>query len=154
MNKLFMVLGVLFLTTYSYAALASPTSCSGKWYACHNAFTPHEGQNLSTFGSSNQISEWGGYDFPFGFNVSLNQVKIYAVTSKYFPLGSVWLQASNNNGLTYGPWHKVPTTGSSAYIVDVTNDFSWNTGNVEHIKVKAFCASSSCAIDWLPVYAS
>ena len=147
---------VIFLSLISIASAAetnsSPTACGLSWKYCQKAFSYGMGVNDSlAFGSLNNISVWYNYKFKIPSGSRIKSVKVSLLPGKESIFGKMFVQASKNNGSTYGAWRIVPITGKDKYSVDITHDGTWTTSNINKMKIKVKCSAKICAVDWLPV---
>jgi len=141
-----LVLFALMQGVFATSDVESPSSCNGQWTNCEYVYN---GANLfSSVFVNGYASTWGEYQFNIPQTQVINgttvntQIQSVEVIPKgkytFFPT-KINVQASHNEGMTFGASHTVDLTNSEAtYYVDVTNDFVWTPDrlNATGLKIK------------------
>ncbi len=143
------------------AVMSNPSSCSGSWKNCTNAFN-NDGRNsyITVLSTSNKSSIFENYGFAISNSSKIDNVKLRAdfLTSNID--GGVKIKVSKDGGVSYGQFHIINgSTSKKSYWIDITDDFSWKAADLIDGKFKAVstCFSktkTTCYLDWLPVNVS
>ncbi len=167
MNKKNLIMPFLLLSIFAIIVFAasfqnSPTSCSGQWSTCANAFT--NDANRAAFAASNTLNGsgiWKNYNFSIPNSAQISSVKVSADFFASNVRGFIKVKVSGDNGLTYGPSHAVGgNTAEQTFNIDVTGDASWTPQklNNTNFRVNVTCFKSptsgsnpTCSLDWVPV---
>ncbi len=142
----------------------SPSTCSGAWSSCANAFTDDSSRATASVNDQNKKSGiWRNYNLLIPQSATIEKVYLRADFFAKFNNGYLDIKISNDGGLTYGPSHIIGgNTQEKDYLIDVTNDRTWSPSslNNEKLIVQATCFKKGggknplCYLDWLPVNAS
>jgi len=139
----------------------SPTSCSGQWSNCNNAYSDNSQRATATpTDSANKTGQWRDYGFSITNDSTITNVVVRAdfYASNY--RGWINVRVSGDGGSTFGPSHKVGgNTAEKAYLIDVTNDIAWTPSKLSNtnLRVNVTCyknttgTNPTCRLDWIPV---
>jgi len=127
------LLAVLVLATGVYASTTQtepPTTCSGDWNSCSNAFANGGGFASILFGSG----IWEDFGFSIPASATITDVTVRTdLWQNETGETSVAVQVSDDGGTTWGPKHFITlTTSEQTYYVDFTNDFNWTPGSLNN----------------------
>src|SRR3989344_1309157 len=146
---------ILVFAVFATTSLVSPTLCTGTWNSCSNANADNSAVAKATNGKS---GSWYGFGFSIPSDAVINSVKVRADFFATTTSGYLDVKASNNNGLNYGPAHRVGgNTAEQTFWIDVTNDFVWTPNDINnYLRVQGNCVKQgggnpTCQLDWLPV---
>lgn len=135
----------------------SPSSCtSALAAACNNAYA---NGGLSATYASNTGGNYSGFGYALANNRVINSVIVRTDAFANFGknTGSLRLKVSSDNGVTWGPLHKVNlTTREVGYNFDVSRDKAWTPENLANLMVSTSCYSNTgdavnCKLDWVQV---
>ncbi len=156
-----LVIVIAALAVYAATTTSSPTSCSGQWTSCSNAFADNTNRaTASVTGSANKSGIWRNYGFSIGSGSIVNNVTVRADFFATRTNGFINVRVSGDNGATYAQSHIVGgNTAEQTYLIDVTNDVAWTPtklGNT-NFRVNVTCfkqgggQNPTCNLDWVPV---
>lgn len=159
---LFLFLTFLFIISVSAVTqLNSPTTCSGLWTDCSNAFA--DNTNVATASVStgvNKSGTWQNYGFSIENSSTITNVTVRADFFASKSNGFINVRVSGDGGNTFGPSHIVGgNTVEKTFLINVANDFAWTPGMLSNasLRVNATCFKSggagnpTCKLDWIPV---
>ena len=162
---LFLVLVIvgLSLTGRAISSNISPSSCSGYWSSCANAFADDSSRATASTKSSSKTGIWRNYNLIMPLSATIEKVYLRADFFANAKNGYLDIKVSNNGGLTYGPSHIIGgNTAEKAYLIDITNDRNWSVSslNNENLIINVNCFKQGagknplCYLDWLPINVS
>ena len=137
--------------------MKDPSTCSGEWSSCGNAFTDGGGSASASTGIG---GTWDGYSFAVPTNALIDMVEIsvdFAATSTNT---FVDIQVSNDGGVTYGTAHRIGGNAvEQTFLINLTSDFAWTASGINdpNFMVRAACVKEGrgrggdCMLDYLPV---
>ena len=163
-NIIFYLVFIVLISTFAVLAAESfnsPSSCSGQWTNCNNAFADNANRATATATSTSDKSGiWYNYGFSIPASAVIDNV---VIRSDFFASnirGYIDVKVSGDGGNTFGPSHVVGgNTAEQTFLVDVTNDLSWTSSKLDNanfrINVRCFKNGSGsnpkCNLDWIPV---
>lgn len=157
-----LILSILAVAVYAVTLFNSPTTCSGQWSSCANAFG--DNANRATAQATNTVNRsgiWRNYGLNIPSSAQINSVIVRADFFASTTKGRIDVRVSGDNGATYGASHIVGgNTAEQTFLIDVSNDIAWTSSklNNANFRVNATCFKSSsggtnptCRLDWIPV---
>ena len=162
---LFLVLVIvgLSLTGRAISSNISPSSCTGYWSSCANAFNDDSSRATASTKGSLKSGIWRNYNLLIPSSATIEKVSLRADFFANAKNGYLDIKVSNNGGLTYGPSHIIGgNTAEKAYLIDITNDRNWSASslNNENLIINVNCFKQGagknplCYLDWLPINVS
>lgn len=151
------ILAIVFATTL----LNSPSSCSGSWTNCSNAFADNNNRATASVNANlNKTGVWNNYGFSIANDSVIDNVTIRSDFFASKSNGYIDIKVSGNNGATFGLSHVVGgNTIEQTFLIDVTNDLIWTPDKFSNnnLKINVTCfkqgsgGNPTCNLDWIPV---
>ena len=157
-SALFLLLASIAFATVSFQ---SPTTCSGQWTNCSNAFADNINRATATVSSSTpKTGLWHNYHFALPSDATIESVKVRSDFFASNKRGYLAVQVSDNGGSSFGPTHVIGgNTLEQTFWIDVTQDFAWTPATLSdaNFQLIGTCfkngggSNPTCRLDWIPV---
>ena len=151
-----MLLSVLVIAA---GALNSPSTCSGGWNDCTNAFA--DDSSRATINTAAPVhGQWNDYGFSIAAGSTIDNVTVQVDFFASRDNGFIDVTVSGDGGLTYGAPHTVGgNTVEQSFFIEVTDDLSWTPDMLTdaNLRVNVSCFKQgggpkpTCNLDWAPV---
>ena len=143
--------------------IRSPSSCSGYWSSCANAFNDDSSRATASTKGSLKSGIWRNYNLNIPQSATIEKVSLRADFFASSNNGYIDIKVSNDGGVTWGNSHIVGGNNvEKAYLIDITNDRNWSYSSFSNVAlaVNVSCFKQSggknplCYLDWLPINVS
>lgn len=136
-----------------------PSSCSGDWISCPNAFVKDNSPATAILTTSSSLSQqWSNFNISLLPSSKVNKVFVKLDFYSNKKSGYLDIQVSGDGGITFGQSHIIGgNTAEKTFLVDIYSDLNWTTEKLsnKNLVIKTSCiqkgkpANPSCYIEYL-----